>query len=122
MVKSIVILCDDSPFGKNSAVESIRMATGLMAVGDIKHCKVIFMGDAVYFLNKNLKPEAVGLLPFTNIMRLMDLSELEIYIFDESLENADMDNSDLISSENLKIVNIQEISQLILNADITFKY
>ena len=49
MVNSIVILCKDSPFGKNSVVESIRMAAGLLAVGDIDKCKVIFIGDAVYF-------------------------------------------------------------------------
>ena len=47
MVNSIVILCEDSPFGKNSAIESIRMATGLLAVGDIDECKVIFIGDEV---------------------------------------------------------------------------
>ena len=70
MVNSIIILCEDSPFGKNSAVESIRMATGLIAVGDIDECKVIFMGDAVYFLNKNINPEALNLDSFSNIMRL----------------------------------------------------
>ena len=122
MVKSIVILCEDSPFGKNSAIESIRMATGLLAVGDIDECKVIFMGDAVYFLNKNLNPEALNINPLSNIMRLMELSDLEIYILDEDLEVADMDHSDLISYDNLKVVNAQKISQLILDADMSFKY
>ena len=122
MVKSIIILCEDSPFGKNSAIESIRMATGLLAVGDIEECKVIFMGDAVYFLNKNLNPEALNINPFSNIMRLMELSDLEIYILDEDLEVADMDHSDLISYDNLKVVNAQKISQLILDADMSFKY
>ncbi len=122
MVKSIVILCEDSPFGKNSAIESIRMATGLLAVGDIDEFNVIFMGDAVYFLNKNLNPEALNLNPFSNIMRLMELSDLEIYILDEDLEVADMDHSDLISYDNLKVVNAQKISQLILDADMSFKY
>lgn len=122
MVNSIVIVCEDSPFGKNSAVESIRMATGLLAVGDIDECKVIFMGDAVYFLNKNLNPEALNLNGFSNIMRLIELSDLEIYVLDEALEAADMGHSDLISNDNLKIVNAKEISNLILEADMSFKY
>jgi sulfur relay (sulfurtransferase) DsrF/TusC family protein len=122
MVNSIIILCEDSPFGKNSAIESIRMATGLLAVGDIDECKVIFMGDAVYFLNKNLNPEALNLDSFSNIMRLIELSDLEIYILDNALEAADMDSSDLISYENLKIINAKELSKMILKADMSFKY
>ena len=122
MVKSIVILCEDSPFGKNSVIESIRMATGLLAVGDIQECRVIFMGDAVYFLNKNLNPEALNLKPFSNIMRLIELSDLEIYILDQALEVADMDQSDLLTYDNLHVINIQKVSDLILEADISFKY
>ena len=122
MVNSIIILCEDSPFGKNSAVESIRMATGLLAVGDIDECRVIFMGDAVYFLNKNLNPEALNLDSFSNIMRLIELSDLEIYILDEALEAAEIGQTDLISNKNLKIVNAKELSDLILEADMSFKY
>ena len=122
MVNSIVIICEDSPFGKNSAIESIRMATGLLAVGDIDECKVIFIGDAVYFLNKNLNPEALNLNGFSNIMKLIELSDLEIYVLDEALEVADMGHSDLISNDNLKIVNTKELSNLILEADMSFKY
>ncbi|GAH08262.1 unnamed protein product [marine sediment metagenome] len=98
------------------------MATGLLAVGDIEDCKVVFMKDAIYFLNKNLNPEAINADPFTNIMRLIELSELKIFIHDEALDIAGMAVSDLISSENIKVINIEQISKLILEADMTFKY
>jgi sulfur relay (sulfurtransferase) DsrF/TusC family protein len=122
VVNSIIILCEDSPFGKNSAVESIRMATGLLTVGDIDECKVIFMGDAVYFLNKNLNPEALNINSFSNIIKLIELSDLEIYIFEDALKAADMEFSDLISYDNIKIVNAKKISEIILKADMSFKY
>jgi sulfur relay (sulfurtransferase) DsrF/TusC family protein len=122
MINSIIILCEDSPFGKNSVVESIRMATGLLAVGDIDECKVIFMGDAVYFLHKNLNPEALNLDTFSNIMRLVELSDLEIYILDEALDTADMGHSDIISNDNIKIIDAKKLSALILKADMSFKY
>ena len=122
MVNSIVIICEDSPFGKNSAVESIRMATGLLAVGDLDDVKVVFMQDAIYFLNKNLNPQALNFYPVDNIMRLIELSDLEIYVHDKALKVAGMENSDLIQNENLQVVDYEKISELIIEADMSFKY
>ncbi len=122
MANSIIIMCEDSPFGKNSAVETIRMATGLLAIGDIDNCKVVFMKDAIYFLNKKLNPDALQVDHFENIMRLIDLSGLEIYVHDEAMGEAGMVRSDLLPIDNIKVVNIEEISQLILDADMSFKY
>ena len=122
MVQSIVILCEDSPFGKNSVTESIRLASGLLAVGDIELCKVIFMGDAVHFLNKNLNPNALNVDPVDNIIRLMELSDLEIYAHDDALETAGLEIKDLIQNDNLKVVDMDIISKLILEAEMCFKY
>ncbi|MFW9941208.1 MAG: DsrE family protein [Candidatus Thorarchaeota archaeon] len=122
MVESIVIICEDSPFGKNSAIESIRMAAGILAVGDIEDCKIIFMGDAIYFFSKNLNPEALNIDPFTSILRLLELSGLEIFIHDEALEIAGLDQSDLISIDTMNIISIKEISQILQEADVCFHY
>ncbi|MFX1346524.1 MAG: DsrE family protein [Promethearchaeota archaeon] len=122
MVESIVIICEDSPFGKNSAIESIRMAAGILAVGDIEDCKIIFMGDAIYFFSKNLNPGALNIDPFTSIMRLVELSGLEIFIHDEALEIAGLDQSDLISIDTMNIISIKEISQILQEADVCFHY
>jgi sulfur relay (sulfurtransferase) DsrF/TusC family protein len=121
-VNSVVILCEDGPFGKNSVVESIRMAAGLLAVGDIEDCKLVLLKDAIYFLNKNLKPDALKIETFENIIRLIELSELQIYIHDEALELSGMNHNDLILQNQVKMVNIKEISQLIIRADMSFKY
>ena len=122
MVNSIIIICEDSPFGKNSPVETIRMATGILAIGDIDDCKVVFMKDALYFLNKDLNPDALQVDHFDNIMRLIELSGLEIYIHDVAMGEAGMVRSDLLPIDNIKVVSIEEISQLILDADMSFKY
>jgi len=122
VANSIIILCEDSPFGKNSAIETIRMAAGLLAIGDIDDCKVVFMKDALYFLSQKLDPEAIGVDKFTNIMRLIELSELEIYVHDTAMGEAGMVGSDLLPIDNIKVVSIEEISQLILDADMSFKY
>lgn len=122
IVNSVVIICEDSPFGKNSVVESIRMAAGILAVGDIDKCKVILLKDAVYFINKNLNPDALNTDKFTNILRLIELSDLEIYVHDEALNIAGIESNDFVLEDNLRIVRTQEIAQLILDADMSFKY
>ncbi|KKN33198.1 hypothetical protein LCGC14_0805930 [marine sediment metagenome] len=122
MVKSIVIICEESPFGKNSVVESIRMATGLLAIGDIDDVKVILLKDAIYFLNKNLNPETINVDNFDNIIRLVELSGIEIFIHDDALKTAGLEPSDLILNDNVNVVDIKKISELILEADMSFRY
>ena len=122
MVKSVVILCEDSPIGKNSAVEAIRMGAGIIAVGDLDECKIIFMGDSVYFLSKNFDPERVNRDTPSNIFRLMELSDLDVYALDSALDIAGIKHSDLIEYENVKVASILEISKFILKADVMYRY
>ncbi len=122
MVKSVVILCEDSPIGKNSAMEAIRMGAGIMAVGDLDECKIVFMGDSIYFLSKNFDPEKVNRDAPTNIFRLFELSDLEIYALDSALEIAGVKHSDLIELDNIKVASMEEISNFILEADVMYRY
>jgi sulfur relay (sulfurtransferase) DsrF/TusC family protein len=122
MVKSVVILCEDSPIGKNSALEAIRMGAGIMAVGDLEECKIIFMGDSVYFLSKNYDPEKVNMDVPSNIFRMMELSDLDVYVLDSALEIAGIKQSDLIDFDNLKVTSYKEVSKFILDADVTYRY
>ena len=122
MVKSVVILCEDSPIGKNSAVEAIRMGAGISAVGDLDECKIIFMGDSVYFLSKKFDPEKVNQEAPSNIFRLMELSDIEVFVLDSALDIAGIKASELIEYDNVNVVNIQEISKIILEADVMYRY
>ncbi|MFX1364977.1 MAG: DsrE family protein [Promethearchaeota archaeon] len=122
MVNSIVIICEDGPFGKNSVLEAIRMAAGILAVGDVEICKIILLKDAIYFLDKSLNPKALNMDEFTNIMRLIELSDLEIYIHNEALELAGIKPSDLVLADNINIIDFSKISELIIEAEMSFKY
>jgi sulfur relay (sulfurtransferase) DsrF/TusC family protein len=122
MVKSVVILCEDSPIGKNSALEAIRMAAGIMAVGDLDECKIVFIGDSVYFLSKNFDPEKVNMEIPSSIFRMMELSDFEVYALDSALEIAGIEPSDLIDFDNVKIASWKEISAFILKADVFYRY
>ena len=52
----------------------------------------------------------------------IELSNLEIYVHDKALEDAGIKPNELILSDNVKVVDINGISTLILEADMSFKY
>lgn len=121
MVRSVLILCDQSPIGKNSASESLRFGAGLISLSDLE-LKMVFRDDAVYFFNTHSKPEAVNQDNYESIMRLVQLSDLKIFLLDTSLEERGLTKDDLIQYENLKIVSLSEIAQFIQNSEISLRF
>jgi len=122
MVESVVIISDQSPIGRNSAVEAIRIGSGFTALGEFVDCKIVFMGDSVYLFNKNSDPEAVGMDPLAEVLEMADLSDLEVYIIESALIDAGLTKDDMIDYENLKIIGYDELTDLIANADTCFRY
>lgn len=122
MVESVVIITEQSSIGKNSAVEAIRIGSGFVALGEIIDCKVVFTGDAVDFLNKNANPTVVGLDSISEPLEIADLSDLELFVIDNSLEDLGLTADDLIEYENLKVINYEQLADLIEEADVCFKF
>jgi len=122
MVESVVIITDQSPTGKNSAAEAIRIGSGFVALGEIINCQIVLTGDAIYLLNKNATPTVVGMDPVDETIEMADLSDLELYVLDKSLKDAGLTVEDLIEYENLKVINIDELIDLIEHADTCFRF
>ena len=122
MVESVLIISDQSPIGKNSAAEAIRIGSGFVALGEFIECKIVFMADAVYLLSRNASPEAVGMDSLDEVLEMADLSDLELYIIDSALYDAGLTKEDLIEYENLKIINFDELTELIENANTCFRF
>jgi sulfur relay (sulfurtransferase) DsrF/TusC family protein len=122
MVNSVVIVSEQSPIGRNSAVEAIRIGSGFTALGEYIDCKIVFTGDAVYLFNRYCNPEAVGMDPLAEVLEIADLSDLEVYLIDTALKEAGMTEEDLVEYENLKVINYDELTELIANADTCFRF
>jgi sulfur relay (sulfurtransferase) DsrF/TusC family protein len=122
MIESVVVISDKSPIGWNSAIEAIRIGSGFTALGEFIDCKVVLTGDAVYLFNKNCNPEAVGMDPLTEVLEMADLSDLEVYLLESALKEAGMTNEDLTEYENLKVINYDELTDLIAEADTSFRF
>ena len=121
MVKSIVIITDQSPIGKNLAPEAIRLASGLAALDEVK-CKMIFLDDAIYLLIRATNPEEIKMDSFTRTLELAEFSDIEMLISKNALDRAGFTVDDLIENENLKVVSRREIAEAIYTADATFRY
>lgn len=122
MVESVVVISDVSPIGRNSAVEAIRIGSGFTALGEYIDCKIVLTGDAVYLFNKHCNPEVVGMDPLAEVLEMADLSDLEVYLIDSALKEAGFREEDLVEYENLKVINYDDLAELISNADTCFRY
>lgn len=122
MIESVVVISDQSPIGRNSAIEAIRIGSGFTALGEIIDCKVVLTGDAVYLFNRYCNPEAVGMDPLTEVLEMADLSDLEVYLIESALNEAGMTKEDLVEYENLKVINYDDLTELIANADTSFRF
>ena len=122
MIESVVIICDKSPIGKNSALEAIRLGSGFMGLGEEIDCKIVFTGDAVYLLSKNADPTAIGMDSYEEALEMADLSDLELKVIDTSLNDAGLTKEDLIDYENLEIIDMTELTNIIRGATTTFRF
>ena len=122
IIKSIVIICDQSPIGRNSVIEAIRLGAGFLGLGEDINCKIVLTGDAVYFLSKYADPTTVGMDSLEEPLEMAELSDLEILVLDSALEDSALTTEDLIDYEKIKISNIEDITKLIEQADTSFRF
>jgi sulfur relay (sulfurtransferase) DsrF/TusC family protein len=122
MVESVIVISDQSPIGKNSAIEAIRIGSGFTALGEYIDCKIVLTGNAVYLFNKSCNPEAVGMDSLEEVLEIAELSDLEVFIIESALKDAGMSKDDLVEYENLKVINYDELADFIADADTTFRF
>jgi sulfur relay (sulfurtransferase) DsrF/TusC family protein len=122
LVQNVIIICEDSPIGKNSALESIRMGAGISAVGDLNRVKIVFIGDSVLILSKNYNPKGVNMDDNSNIFKMLELADIDVYALDVAMKNLAIEENDLLEYDNIHIINVRELSEIILEADTIYNY
>ena len=119
-MKSILIMCKNSPFGTNSALEAIRLGAGFMGVGEDINCKIVFSGDAVLTMRKNLSPSIIGMDGMEDGLEMGDLTDLPIVLIQEDMAQRGMTAEDVIEYEELTIVPRTEIPNIMTEFDSAF--
>ena len=122
MIESVIIVTNQSPIGKNSARESLRLGAGFMGLGEEIDCKVVLMGDAVYLISKHADPTILGIDSFDEPLEMAELSDLEILVLNTALDDAGLTEQDLVNYEGLSIIDIEDLSKLFENANTVFRF
>ena len=67
-MESVLIMCNKSPFGTNSAIEAIRLGAGFIALGELLDCKIFLYGEAVLSMKRGLNSTKIGLDSFLSFI------------------------------------------------------
>ncbi len=120
---SVLVLCNRGPFGSNSAYEAIRLGSGFMGLGEEIDCKILFYGDAVLSVKKNLNSGKIGMDSYEEGMEMADLSELPIIVIEEDLIARGMTTADIFEFEDVPIQVIKEIhlGEIMVQFDAVFQ-
>ncbi len=110
MISKILLIIKSPPYGNIRAGEGFRIATAMIAMDVLP--QILFVEDGVYCLVKNQKAETVGLAPFEE--RLKTLADLVgLYAFPDSIFQRKLKKSDLDPNYKVKVLSIEEASELI---------
>jgi sulfur relay (sulfurtransferase) DsrF/TusC family protein len=120
---SVLVMCNRGPFGSNSAYEAIRLGAGFMGLGEEINCKILFHGDAVLSVKKNLNSNKIGMDSYEDGMEMADLSELPIIVIEEDLITRGMTTVDLFEFEDIPIQVIKEnqLGEIMAQFDAVFQ-
>ncbi len=119
---SVLILCDKSPFGTNSAYEAIRLGAGYLGLGEDIDCKVLLYGDAVLTVKNNLAVDKIGVDTMDEGLEMADLSELPIIITQEDMDRRGMNKDELFEFEDspIQVIKRVEIPKIMMEFDTVF--
>ena len=120
-MKSILLIVNQAPVGTNITSEAIRAAAGYLVLGEELECKLIYLGESIISLKKNLKPEKANVDSFDSIMEMADLAEVEIVIPEEHLKAYNLTEDDLIEYDYFNIKPLTEITAMTENFDAIVK-
>jgi len=119
MPKKILLVIKSPPYGSLRAAEGLRIATGMVAMDILP--QLVFIDDGVYCLIKDQRPEAAGLESYHE--RLKTLADLVgLHAVKESLSERKLKSADLDKSFQMKLVNLDEATELFVGNEtvITF--
>jgi tRNA 2-thiouridine synthesizing protein C len=109
MVKKILLVIKNPPYGSGRAAEGLRVATAMIAMDVLP--EILFIDDGVYCLLKNQKPETAGLKSFGD--RLKTLSDLVgLKASSDSLSQRHLEQADISEDYEFKALAPREIADL----------
>lgn len=116
-MEKVIVIFRKGPYGQINSLEGVRIAQGLLVL-DVE-TDAIFIDDGVFNLIKNQTPEGIGHHSVMGALEAMHRYEIPIFACEASLKQRGITVEDLDPSLEVKIISIEELSDILLQADAT---
>ncbi|MHA1212681.1 MAG: DsrE family protein, partial [Candidatus Heimdallarchaeota archaeon] len=103
------------PYGQINSLEGIRVAQGLLVL-DVE-TDAIFIDDGVFNLIKDQNPDGIGHHSVMGALAAMHRYDIPIFACELSLKQRGIKPKDLDPKLEVKVISIDELGELLLQAD-----
>ncbi|NHJ84618.1 MAG: hypothetical protein FK734_04100 [Asgard group archaeon] len=116
-MERVIVIFRKGPYGQINSLEGIRVAQGLLVL-DVE-TDAVFIDDGVFNLIKDQNPEGIGHHSISGALEAMHRYDIPIFAVDFSLEQRGIKSENLDPNLEVKIITLDELSDLLLEADTT---
>jgi tRNA 2-thiouridine synthesizing protein C len=113
----VIVIFRKGPYGQINSLEGIRVAQGLLVL-DVE-TEAVFIDDGVFNLIKDQKPDGIGHHSVIGALEAMHRYEIPIYAIESSLKQRGLKPEDFDPKLEVKIITIDDLSELLVKADTT---
>ena len=131
--KTFVYINRKSPYGSVYALESLEVV--LIGAAFEQNVKLVFMDDGVFQLTKNQDPTDIGMKNFSKTYAALgDYDVNQIYVDEDSLKERGLtlddlqplvyedEDDDWAEKDSIKLVNREQLSDVIESADVLLNF
>lgn len=116
-MEKVLIIFRSGPYGHINSLEGVRIAQGLLVL-DVEN-EAVFIDDGVFNLIKDQNPDGIGHHSVMGALEAMHRYEIPIYAIESSLKQRGIEPEDLDPKLEVKIITIDNFSELLVQADAT---
>ncbi len=108
-MKKVIILVNAAPYGTATPAEAYRTIQGLAGMGIETTC--VLLGDGVFILLKDQKPEAIDMQNLSEAYKALSEFDVKIYVCKNSMEERGVKEDDIDGAHG--ILSCDDINKLI---------
>ncbi len=113
----VIVIFRKGPYGQINSLEGIRVAQGLLVL-DVE-TEAVFIDDGVFNLIKDQNPDGIGHHSVMGALEAMHRYEIPIYAIESSLKQRGIIPEDLDPKLEVKVITIDDLSELLAKAEAT---
>ena len=116
-MERVIVIFRKGPYGQINSLEGVRVAQGLLVL-DVE-TDAVFIDDGVFNLIDKQNPEGIGHHSVMGALEALHRYDVPIFAIDSSLEERGIKAEDIDPKLEVKIITIEELSDLLVEADAT---